>query len=409
MFALALGPCFPTIRGGTSERSRLQSRHKESLSGEAAAPVRDLRFRGLLEMLPAAAYTCDAQGLITYYNERAVELWGRAPALHDPADRFCGSFKLYAPDGAPIPHEDCWMALALRNDRAYDGCEILIEQPDGDRRVALAHAKPMHDDDGRLIGAVNVLVDITNRKRAEDAVNDANRAKSEFLAAMSHELRTPLNAIAGYVQLLDLEVHGPLAPEQHLALQRVQRSQRYLLSLINDILNFAKLEAGRVEYVTRDVKLVDAVAEVSPMIEPQLAAKRLTYDVRIDPDIVVRADAEKLWQILLNLLSNAVKFTECDGCITVDTGKRGDGSGPTGVVFLRVSDTGAGIPTNRLTSIFEPFVQIQRSLTNSSEGTGLGLAISRGLARGMGGDLRVRSVEGAGTTFTLMLRAARRP
>ncbi|HEX6815261.1 MAG TPA: ATP-binding protein [Gemmatimonadaceae bacterium] len=378
------------------------------MSGDAAAPVSEMRFRRLLEKLPAGAYTCDAQGLITYYNERAVELWGRAPALHDPADRFCGSFKLFSPDGAPIPHDTCWMALALRNDRPYDGCEILIERADGDRRAALAHANPIHDDDGRLVGAVNVLVDITDRKRAENAVNDANRAKSEFLAAMSHELRTPLNAIAGYVQLLDLEVHGPLSAEQHLALQRVQRSQRYLLSLINDILNFAKLEAGRVEYTTRDVNLVDAVAEVSPMIEPQIAAKHLRYEVRIDPAIVVRADAEKLWQILLNLLSNAVKFTECDGNITVDTGARGDGSGPTGVVFLRVSDTGAGIPTNRLTAIFEPFVQIQRSLTNSSEGTGLGLAISRGLARGMGGDLRVRSVEGAGTTFTLMLRAARR-
>jgi signal transduction histidine kinase len=378
------------------------------MSGDIAAVDSELRFRRLLEKLPAGAYTCDAQGLITYYNERAVELWGRAPRLRDPVDRFCGSFKLLSPDGATIPHADCWMALALRNDRAYDGCEILIERPDGDRRVVLAHANPMHDDDGRLVGAVNVLVDISDRKRAEDAVNNANRAKSEFLAAMSHELRTPLNAIAGYVQLLELEVHGPLAPEQHAALERVQRSQRYLLSLINDILNFAKLEAGRVEYSTQDVTLSNAVADVAPMIEPQLAAKRLIYDVHLDPAIVVRADAEKLWQILLNLLSNAVKFTECGGRITVDTGVRGDGGGPTGVVYLRVTDTGAGIPANRLGTIFEPFVQIQRSLTNPSEGTGLGLAISRGLARGMGGDLRVRSVEGGGSTFTLMLRGSRR-
>jgi signal transduction histidine kinase len=378
------------------------------MSGDVAAVDSELRFRRLLEKLPAAAYTCDALGLITYFNERALELWGRAPALNDPVDRFCGSFKLFSPNGAPIAHAECWMALALRNDRGYDGLEILVERPDGERRVALAHANPIHDDDGRLVGAVNVLVDISDRKRAEDAVNDANRAKSEFLAAMSHELRTPLNAIAGYVQLLELEVHGPLAPEQHAALERVQRSQRYLLSLINDILNFAKLEAGRVEYTTQDVALAHAVADIAPMIEPQLAAKRLDYDVRIDPGIIVRADAEKLWQILLNLLSNAVKFTECGGRITVDTGVRSDGGGPTGVVYLRVTDTGAGIPANRLGAIFEPFVQIQRSLTHTSEGTGLGLAISRGLARGMGGDLRVRSVEGTGTTFTLMLRAARR-
>ncbi len=113
------------------------------MSGDVAAVDSELRFRRLLEKLPAAAYTCDAQGLITYYNERAVELWGRAPTLNDPIDRFCGSFKLFAPDGTPILHEQCWMALAIRNERAYDGCEILIERPDGDRRVALAYANPI--------------------------------------------------------------------------------------------------------------------------------------------------------------------------------------------------------------------------------------------------------------------------
>jgi PAS domain S-box-containing protein len=143
---------------------------EQVVANSHAKPARlagEAEFRRLLEALPTAAYTCDAEGLITYYNERAVELWGREPKLNDPADRFCGSFKLYSTDGSPIPHRECWMALALRNRRAYNGHEILIERPDGSRWVALAYANPFLDERGELAGAVNVLVDISDRRRAE--------------------------------------------------------------------------------------------------------------------------------------------------------------------------------------------------------------------------------------------------
>ena len=123
----------------------------------------------LLEQLPAAAYTCDPDGLITYFNSRAAEIWGREPKLNDPVDRFCGSIRLFLPDGTPIDHDRCWMALALKEGRPYDNCEIVVERPDGSRIFALAHAHPLHDDDGRLVGAANVLIDITERKRAEEA------------------------------------------------------------------------------------------------------------------------------------------------------------------------------------------------------------------------------------------------
>src|SRR5213592_1339842 len=130
----------------------------------------DSEFHRLLETLPAGAYTCDADGLITYFNAHAIELWGRAPKLNDPVDRFCGSFKLFAADGSPIRHNQCWMALALETNMEYNGEEIVIERPDGRRLAALAHANPIRDDAGRLLGAVNVLVDISDRKRAEDAL-----------------------------------------------------------------------------------------------------------------------------------------------------------------------------------------------------------------------------------------------
>ncbi len=226
---------------------------------------------------------------------------------------------------------------------------------------------------------------------------------------MSHELRTPLNAIAGYVQLLDMGLHGPVTDAQRDALARVDRAQRHLLGLINDVLNYAKLESGRVEYDVRSVDLAEVLAEVSPLIEPQVMAKRLRLEIGT-PDAARRtvwADREKLIQVLVNLLSNAVKFTPEGGRVRVAVVTRTAGRGArAGVAFLRVTDTGIGIARDQQDGVFEPFVQVRSGYTRAHDGTGLGLSIARDLARGMGGDLRVRSREGRGSTFTVTLRLA---
>ncbi|HEY9226120.1 MAG TPA: HAMP domain-containing sensor histidine kinase, partial [Gemmatimonadaceae bacterium] len=177
-----------------------------------------------------------------------------------------------------------------------------------------------------------------------------------------------------------------------------------LLALINDVLNFVKLEHGRVDYDIEDVNLANVVGDVASMLEPSFADAGLAFVAQIDGTVAVRADKEKLGQILLNLLTNAVKFTRPGGRITVEVGSRPEA--PPGVVFVRVTDTGIGIPDERLMAVFDPFVQVHRSLTRPTEGTGLGLAISRDLARAMGGDLRARSVEGKGSRFTLTLKSA---
>jgi PAS domain S-box-containing protein len=633
-------------------------------------PFEDGRlFHALLETLPAAAYTCDADGLITYFNEHAVAVWGRAPKLNDAHDRFCGSFKLYSTDGSPIAHDECWMALALKTGTQFNGQEILIERPGGDRLTVLAHANPIHDATGRLLGAVNVLVDISDRKRAEDhlkqrsaavaasearfralveaaasvvwtaradgsveemprwraltgqseeehrgfgwldaihpddrertrmlwqsgvetgrsidtecrvrqqdgsyrwynaravaVLNDdrtvrewvgvwvdidernrareerarlaaivessddaivgktldgiitswnraaeamfgytgaetlgrhisliipperraeedevlarlrrgekvdhfeterqakdgrrlnisltvspirdangrvigaskvarditerrladealrqakadaeeaqrmaeaANRAKSEFLASMSHELRTPLNAILGYAELVQLGIHGPVTEGQRGAMERLRRSAEHLLALVNDVLGFAKLEAGVVQYNIAPVPVDALLSSLETLIAPQVGARALRYCYeRCDPSIKVQADADKMRQIVINLLANAIKFTPAGGGITLAC------AADARRVRINVRDTGTGIPPQKLEAIFEPFVQAERQLSQPGEGVGLGLAISRDLARAMGGDITVVSTVKKGSTFTLTLPAA---
>ncbi len=234
--------------------------------------------------------------------------------------------------------------------------------------------------------------------RALSVAEAANRAKSDFLAMMSHELRTPINATLGYLELLMLGLRGPLNDEQSRDIERVRRNQQHLLRVVTDILTFSRADGGKLEFDLTEVVVRDVLQTVSAMLEPLARDRHISLTVQsCDQKLVVRADHAKLEQILVNLISNAFKFSPPGERVSISCAAKGDRG------EISVEDRGPGIPADKLEHIFEPFVQLDATLTRRVEGTGLGLTISREFARGMGGDLTVVSGPQGGATFTLSL------
>ena len=270
-----------------------------------------------------------------------------------------------------------------------------LEQTNEDLMRSLADVEESREQ--ALAAREHALESRRQAERARAEAEKANAAKSEFLAMMSHELRTPLNAIAGYVDLLEMEIRGSLNSEQRQDLVRIKKSQRTLLRLIEDVLNFAKLESGRLEFRYEPVDMNEFLGTLEQFVAPRLAQKHLGY--RLEPcrsEAVIPIDRDKVEQIMLNLLSNAVKFTDSGEIVVRCEVERAR-------VRIHVCDTGRGIRADLRESIFEPFVQGDPSLTRTAEGTGLGLSISRQLARAMGGDITIESEIGHGSVFTLVL------
>ncbi|HSJ23270.1 MAG TPA: ATP-binding protein [Longimicrobiales bacterium] len=339
-----------------------------------------------------------------------------APFLRFPAD-------------LPAPSRD---VLADGGDRWYrSGAELLAAYPEleaamtgvdqealgvlplnsgdgpfGVMTVGFRQARDVHEDDRSLARAMAAqCAQALERARLYDAEREAreraetaNRAKSEFLARMSHDLRTPLNAIGGYAELVEMGLRGPVTEQQQEDMVRIRRAKDHLLTLINDILSFAKLEAGQVAITIDDVDVAEVANELYPLIEPQAASRGLRLE-KEGTSLRVRADRERLIQVLVNLATNAVKFTD-QGTVAVSWEQR-DGS-----ALIRVTDTGRGIAPDRLPTIFDPFVQVGDAAAQDREGVGLGLAISRELLRLMDGELEASSRLNEGSEFTVRLPLA---
>ncbi|MDF1505576.1 ATP-binding protein, partial [Roseisolibacter sp. H3M3-2] len=372
---------------------------------EQALRESEARFRNMADHAPVMLWVTEADGHCSFLNRAWYAFTGQSEA----DGLGFGWLEAVHPDDRARAH-DAFVEATARG--APFRLEYRLRGADGEYRRAVDAAAPRFGDDGGFLGFIGSVVDVEERARLLDAergaraaaeaaraeAEAANRAKSDFLAVMSHELRTPLNAIGGYAELLELGVRGPVTDDQRADLARIQTSQRHLLGLINEVLNYARVETGTVHYELAAVSVDDAIATAEALVAPQVRARGLTlaYD-GCPPGLIARADAEKLRQVLLNLLTNAVKFTAPGGRIAI----RCDADAAH--VRIAVVDTGVGIAPDKQASIFEPFVQVNPHLTRTQEGVGLGLAISRDLARGMGGDLAVESALGAGSTFTLTL------
>jgi PAS domain S-box-containing protein len=378
-----LAPAFMAVLRGPEHRITLTNAGYDALIGH-----RDVRGRTVADALPEAA----AQGFIA--------LLDRVLATGEP---FVGR-------EVPYRRPD---ATGAEDVRYVDFVYQALAEADGTCSGVFVHGIDVTDQ-VRARGEVERLLAESERARADAEAarreaEQANRAKSDFLTTMSHELRTPLNAIAGYAELLALGVRGPVTDAQRQDLDRLRRANQHMTGLVEAVLNFARLDAGQVEYHLDAVPLGPVLADLEALVSPQLAGRRLAYEHdacgpdTLDRAHVVRADAEKVRQILLNLLTNAVKFTDVGGRVSLAC----ETDAAAGVIRVRVTDTGRGIAADQLDRVFEPFVQVDRQHTHASQqGVGLGLAISRELARGMGGDLTAESTLGAGSTFTLTLPAA---
>jgi signal transduction histidine kinase/PAS domain-containing protein len=260
-----------------------------------------------------------------------------------------------------------------------------------------AGRRPLGEDDLRVLRLLGDQAALAVRNaRMHEAARDASRAKSEFLAIMSHELRTPLNALAGYSSLLEEEIYGPLNEAQRGALMRMRGARGQLMELIDQVLEMARLEAGRREPEPADVALGPLVRDTAEALRGSAEAKGLAFTVEVEPVGTLRTDAMLVGHVVRNLVGNAVKFTR-EGGVTVRCREQG------GEVRVEVSDTGPGIDPGLHERIFEPFFQADGSTTRRQEGTGLGLALSREFARLVGGEVTLASRPGGGSTFTLRL------
>jgi PAS domain S-box-containing protein len=506
-----------------TERASIASAGTRS---ESAAPApRRPPLEPMLDRLPAAAYLCDAEGLITYFNAPAVALWGREPKLRDPKDRYCGSFRLFDPQGHAIPHAECWMALALREDRGFNGKEIAIERPDGARVAALAFANPIHADDGRLTGALNLLVDVseqrrgvdearqslenlqllidaspvpivvidpdppivrfwnaaaerlfgwsveevvgrpipivpeelrtefaaermlvargqalpgvetarmtksgervdvslsaaplrgskgvvtgvlllfsdvTERRRAEQSLREADRAKNEFLSTLAHELRNPLSPIRNATEIMRLR--GEPSPELRWALDVIDRQLQHMTRLVDDLLDISRITMNRMELRRQRIELAEILQDAVEASKPLLDECEHRLSVNVDPQIVVDADRDRLAQVVANLLDNAAKYTARGGAIQLSAMR----DGTQAVIVVR--DSGIGIPRDQLASIFEMFTQLSPPLERGAGGLGIGLTLAKRLVKMHGGTVEARSGgPGRGSEFTIRLPIA---
>lgn len=353
----------------------------------------DSLYRRLVGYLPEAVYCCDPSGRITLFNDAALRLWGRVPELG--VDKWCGAYRMYQPDGTPLAPSQCPMAILLTERQERGSAEIIIERPDGTRRVVLAH--PQLVKEGNVVlGAVNVVIDITERKQAENLLREADRRKDEFLAMLAHELRNPLAPVRTAAEVLKrINIADPTASQ---SVEIIERQVHQLARLVDDLLDVARMGRGEVMLKKSHVLLSSVLSNAIDVVRPEIDRRDQALEVeRPGFDPTLYCDPVRVAQMIGNLLHNATKYTPARGNIRLAASVKGH------ELVIRVADNGKGIDPLMLERIFEIFSRAG-SDGEVPDGLGIGLSVVRNMATLHEGTVTAHSEGlGQGSEFVLTL------
>jgi PAS domain S-box-containing protein len=356
----------------------------------------DVRYRAFLGALAVAVYTTDAEGRITYFNEAAVELWGRRPEL---GEEWCGSWRLFHLDGRSMAHGECPMAIALKENRPVRGSAAIALRPDG-RKVAFEpYPTPLRAPDGTLVGAVNVLVDVTERLAAEEALRASaaaleasNAVKDEFLGLVSHELRTPVTTIYG--NAIVLRDHRDPTDAQRDIVGDISEDSERLLLVVENLLQLTRLGSGAA--VDAEPQVLDHLVERAVETFRRRHPARPVLLARSTPTSVVDAEATSIELVIDNLLGNADKYSAAGIPIEVEI------TTEPGAARVEVLDRGIGINAGDADELFKAFYRAETARRTAS-GIGVGLAVCKRVVEAQGGRIWARSRDGGGAAIGFRL------